>query len=598
MQLGALRRATLAVALSSSLLACDKAADPNEEEEVPACGERLELTDDAFVGGTVLEAGSCWFVTEDLSVADGTVEAEQGVSIHFATDVGVTIAAGGTLRLAGTAEHPVELTTDDPLVTWRGIQLQDSQGSDNLWEHVVLDRAGSENWTGADYSGAAVFVDGSSTLGMHDVTLRDSISHGLLATGDVLLDVTDATFEGNDVPAYLHPDVVHALGSETAFTDNTHSYVRVVFGNTDAVVGDRSWQALAVPYRIEDRFFVEGTLDLQPGVVIEVTQDASLQIEAGARFAAAGTAEEPIVFRGVSSGTRGFWQGISVEAAGTDVPLEYGAVFDHVVIEDAGSDTWSGDPESSAALYLDAASSALITNTTFRNSASYGLWASDAARIEGFADNTFTDSGRVMFLHPDRVGELSGTSTVSGNDDDRIHVVMSNNDTVTLDATWKDLGVPYLATDRFFVDAALTLDPGVTVELDQDVRLIVEEGGSLTANGTAEAPVTLTGAAENVTGFWVGVQVLSNTTANSLTHTLLEYTGSDTWTGSPESDAALYLGEDAAMSLTDVEIGPGGGYGISVDTATTALSCSNVVFTGLEDGAVYDRDAAAPLAGC
>lgn len=566
---------------------------------LPACDERSELSNEMFSGGTVLEAGTCWTVTQNLRLDDGTVTIEEGVSIWFDTGVSVDVNTGGQLTIAGTEARQVEFTTSDPLITWKGIRLTDSQGSNNDWEHVTISNAGASRWTGAGDSAAAVYLGGATTLTMDHVSIETSQAHGLLANGDVSFAFNNGAFIDNETPAYVHPEVAHGIGGETEFSGNTNSYVSVVFGNNDTVDTAQTWAALAVPWRAEDRFFVEEALTLEPGVTIEFEQGVSMRVRGSGSLIAEGTVDAPITLRGASAGTRGYWQGIDLQVGGTDEPIAYGATFDHVVIEDAGSTNWSGAADSAAALNMTSVSSALITNTVFRNNLGFGIRASDDARIAGFADNTFEGNARAMFLHPNRLDELSGTSTISGNDEDRVHVVFGNNDHVDVAATWKDMGVPYRITDRFFIAAALTIEAGATFEVGPDVRIVVEEEeGSLTTAGTPEAPVTFTGVNEVAAGYWTGIQFLSNSPNNSLSHTVITYAGSDAWTGATESHAAVYVGADAMLSLTDVNLGPGGGYGVFRAAPESILGCTDVTFTDLVAGAVRIHTTDEVMDGC
>ncbi|NLE85785.1 MAG: esterase, partial [Myxococcales bacterium] len=41
------------------------------------CAETTELTNSEFVGGTTLEAGSCYVVNQNLTLDDGTVTIEE-----------------------------------------------------------------------------------------------------------------------------------------------------------------------------------------------------------------------------------------------------------------------------------------------------------------------------------------------------------------------------------------------------------------------------------------------------------------------------------------------------------------------------------------
>ncbi|MBX2838474.1 MAG: hypothetical protein KTR35_16570 [Gammaproteobacteria bacterium] len=72
---------------------------------------------------------------------------------------------------------------------------------------------------------------------------------------------------------------------------------------------------------------------------------------------------------------------------------------------------------------------------------------------------------------------------------------------------------------------SLTLSPGVILKFTSNSRLNVSSGGSLNANGTAEAPIVLTGV-EATNGYWDGLFFLnSNSINNVLDHVLIEYAG-------------------------------------------------------------------------
>lgn len=565
------------------------------DSAVTDCTDAIELTNSDIAGGTTLPAGTCYLVNENLVLNGGTVVAEAGVVLQFATGKSFSVKSGSQLKLAGTAGAHVRLTSQDSAATWKGVQLTDSQGSDNSWTFAEIDRAGDAQWTGAAYSSAAVYLTGSTKLAMDHVTISNSESHGLLAFEDVDFSFTNGTFDGNDTPAYLHPEVASRIGAETVFTGNTNPYIRVVFGNSDAVESAQTWPAHI--YRVEDRFFVKGPLTIAAGAVIEFAQDASVIIEANGSLTAEGSEAETITFKGASA-SKGFWKGIEVRSGGSGTPVIVGATFDHCVISDAGGQQWSGAAESSASLYLQQTSAAKIVNTSFTNSARYAVWAGADARLPEFGNNSFSGNTRVMILHPDRVGELSGSSTVSGNDDDGIYVVFGNSDRVTVDATWKDLQVPYVVRDRFFVEAALTIEHGVTIHFPQDQGMIVDTAGSLTVNGTAADPVLLRGDNEVATGYWQGLRIESNSSANKLTYATLTHAGSKGWTGSAESNTAIYLDNNAQITLENVTLGPGGGYGVVLAGAASDLGCSNVTFASLVKGNIWQASPGSVLATC
>lgn len=198
-----------------------------------------------------------------------------------------------------------------------------------------------------------------------------------------------------------------------------------------------------------------------------------------------------------------------------------------------------------------------------------------------------------MVLHPDRVGELGSGNALTGNDEDAIRVVLNNTNRLSVDATWKAQGVPYFVDDRFSVDANLTIEAGVTLRFAQARGVIIDDKGSLTVAGTAAAPVTFAGVNEVATGYWQGVQIQSNNPKNTLSHVRILHAGSTGWNGDPESDAALFLSNNASVALADVTLGPGGGYGIYLEGPTNPITCSAVTFTSLVKGAVW-QNAPAP----
>jgi hypothetical protein len=559
----------------------------SDDPEVADCSSALELKNADIAGGTTLPAGTCYLVNENLTLSSGTVIAKAGVVLKFATDISFSVKTGGKLKLDGTAAAPVRFTSQDAVAFWKGVSFTDSQSSDNAWTYAEIDRAGSTKWSGALYSSAAVYLTGSTAISMDHVTISNSKSHGLVAFDKVNLTFSAGSFKNNETPAYLHPQVADAFPVDTAFSGNTNEYIRLVFGNNDTVAGTHTWPAHR--FRMENRFFVSGDVTVDPGATLEFAQDASMIVLKGATLTAKGTAAKPVTFKGAAN-TKGFWKGIEIKSGGVGTPATIGATFDHSVISDAGGKAWSGAKESLAALFLQDTSAAAVTNTTFSNSARYGLWAGDKARITGFANNTFTKNTRVMLLHPDRVGELAGNSSISGNDDDGVYLVFGNNDRVSAAATWKDLKVSYVVTERFFIEAALTINAGVTILFPQERGVIVKETGSITTVGTASAPVTLRGKNEIATGYWKGINIESNSANNKLTHTTITNAGVKTWTGDTESDAAIYIKDSSQITLDNVTIGPGGGYGVFLADPSSTISCNATTFSSLVKGAVWKDD--------
>lgn len=161
-----------------------------------------------------------------------------------------------------------------------------------------------------------------------------------------------------------------------------------------------------------------------------------------------------------------------------------------------------------------------------------------------------------------------------GNDEQFVRVSFGNTDTVAGAQTWSVLEVPYRVTVRTFVEAALVIEAGTALEFSQGANLVVTDGGSLSAVGTMEAPITFSGA-EALAAYWKGLQFNTVSANNELSHVLLEHAGSDAWFGGSNSTATLHVTGDGLLDLADVTIRLTGGYALIVGTGGS-VTCSNV----------------------
>jgi hypothetical protein len=255
-------------------------------------------------------------------------------------------------------------------------------------------------------------------------------------------------------------------------------------------------------------------LTIDPGVFLVFAPGASLTIQNDGRLSAVGTAGAPIFFTAAQA-ERGTWDG--VRFSGSNSPDNR---LEHVTIEYAGFDM-------AGALTLDGTASSptrlTLRNCTLRGSASHGLWLDRDAVFDELSGCVFTGNAQGAASVPaNQVAVLDPGSIYSGNDDD---VVQIRSDTLTSDQTWAVLGADYLIHEDVIVAAGLTLDPGVTVVFEQERKLTVEDGGWLSAVGSAAAPIVFTGE-EAIRGHWAGLVFNSSSAAeNRLENAIVEYGG-------------------------------------------------------------------------
>jgi len=230
-------------------------------------------------------------------------------------------------------------------------------------------------------------------------------------------------------------------------------------------------------------------------------------------------------------------------------------------------------------VYLEGNSKAVFTHTMFSGSGHYGLWVPSGGDIAGFDQNTFVANARAMIVHPTRAGAISANNTIAGNTEDLVRVTFGNTDAVTTAQAWHDFDAPFYVTDRTFVQAPLTIDAGVELQFAQDASLVVNQGGSLTANGTAGNEVLFHGG-QDLIGYWKGIEIGTAAAANSLDHVRFSNAGSQAWFGGNNSTATLHITTDGTLTLSEAAFAKTGGYAAIVRNGGY-LACTNVNHGGV-----------------
>jgi hypothetical protein len=84
-------------------------------------------------------------------------------------------------------------------------------------------------------------------------------------------------------------------------------------------------------------------------------------------------------------------------------------------------------------------------------------------------------------------------------------------------------------------EALLTIEPGTTIQFAENTSFLVLDGGRLSAEGTSDEPITLTGQ-EEVPSYWKGLQFNgTKSNDNKLDQVVIEYGGK----GAPGSGSKL-----------------------------------------------------------
>lgn len=570
-------------------------SSPTEDAEPPECDSYTTLTQSDVNGGATIGAG-CYRIDDVHTVDSGTLTLESGVLIEFAADAGLRVASGGTLRTEGTGSDPVFLRgRQHQRAFWQGLRFNDSAGTTNLLENAVIEHAGASTWHGGDVSRGGLFVTGSA-VEIRGSTLREHGQAGVVAPdADVDLAVSNTVFESNETPARLHGNLVGSVAADVGVRDNDSDWITVAgTGSSDAITTDQSWDGPGVPYHVDTDLSVQAHLTVEPATVLRFAAGTGLDVNGG-RLTVAGTSGGTVTFRGETDGP-GSWRGIRFVNAGS-AP----SVLEHAAVWHAGGSLWTGADRSRTGIYVQGDDvDVTIRDTTFLQNDGAGLLADGGDAKLAVERCEFGGAPASLRLHADLVAGLGTDHTFLGNDDDRVQVGVQGSETsVSRDATWPSLEVPYRLTRDLYVNAALEVSPGTTVAADEDVGVSVSDG-SLRADASASSAdaIVFTGA-EDQSGFWRGISYNSASADNVLDDVVVEDAGSAIWTGNSNSAASVYIygGEDhGAVTVRNSTIRGSGNHGIAKDR-NGDLTCAGVTFQDVAGNDLHEMYGG-PIAGC
>ena len=192
---------------------------------------------------------------------------------------------------------------------------------------------------------------------------------------------------------------------------------------------------------------------------------------------------------------------------------------------------------------------------------------------------TLTDAASFKpTFKPDEVGEyeleLTATSA-NGKSTDRVLVTASVaeplaiNANITVKTTLVDrIANPdlpdYIVTKSIDVNHELTINPGVVIAFERDVRMNVDDGGGLLiAKGEPTNKIRFVGA-QSTKGYWVGIALYSGSNANVLEYAEVMHAGSRAIYSTTKAALFLSGGSKAQIALKNCAFVQNDGYGAYV----------------------------------
>jgi hypothetical protein len=319
-------------------------------------------------------------LVQDYLAIEGEVIVEPCAVVMMAPGAMVMVQNGGSLRMEGTAEAPILVTSanEDPAPgDWNAIAFYGTSSDDNVLRHVTVEHGGGGGQ-------GQLWIDNGAALSMSDSTSRDSDRFGLeLSAGGEVRDFTGNTLVDNHLgPVRLSANAVDALGPGTYGPNEVEG---IVIGY-ESLDHDAQWEDLGVPYRVEEGMRVEtlagsANLTITAGTTLALGPTATLAIGDHGGLHLAGEAGARVTVRSAKEpAAAGDWAYIEL-AAGSNAPANR---FEHVDISGGGGSVFGQ-------VYVATGAELTLDDVTFSASGQACDITTDGALQE--TDSTWVDCG-------------------------------------------------------------------------------------------------------------------------------------------------------------------------------------------------------------
>ncbi|WP_229367462.1 right-handed parallel beta-helix repeat-containing protein [Telluribacter humicola] len=147
----------------------------------------------------------------------------------------------------------------------------------------------------------------------------------------------------------------------------------------------------------------------------------------------------------------------------------------------------------------------------------------------------------------------------------------------------------YIVAENFNINHELTINPGVVIAFERDVRVnINDDGGVIIAKGTAEKKIRLVGV-QKTKGYWTGIVLYSGSNANVMEHVEIMHACSRPTYSDIKSALFIPGSSGAQIALNNCLFSQNEGYGIYIyEGATLRQFSQNTFSNNTEAGILID----------
>lgn len=436
-------------------------------------------------------------VTGSLSLG-ATLELKPCTVVQLDQNASIVLSTGGSIHALGVTGSPVVFTSSkSPPAAgdWGGIYIQASAANDSTFENVIVE------YGGAYYS--PIRVTNGAKASFMNVLVRHTDPGApaiQLDQGATIAKFVGVSTEDSKVGLQVAANTIGTLGSFT-------SDAAEISVQSETLTDDATWKDFGLPYGMSTYFTINAVLTLSPGVTLKMPSSATIAVNNEGSLQSIGTSEKPVTITSAKkSPDAGDWGYIQVDSTSSN-----DSVLENTVVEYGGG----------YMVYVQNGASLGITDSTFQHSNDDGCavnWVA-GSRITDFSGVTFKDTPCPINITFSQVGEL-GDFTADADSGD----VTVQAESLTKAVTWSDHGSAYHLANSMYVQAAWTIDEGVTIKMPTSGWLEATGGGSIKALGSSDKPITFRSFIDDANdGDWSYLQIASDAAqSSSFTYTLIK----------------------------------------------------------------------------
>jgi hypothetical protein len=429
---------------------------------------------------------------------------------------------------------------------------------------ATLDGSASTGNADKSYSWTIVSKPGNSTLTLAQPTaVKPTFTPDIVGYYEFELTVTSGTEKSQD-RVKIKAEYKEPITLDKPITAKTRLFDRFI----DPAKHD---------YLVIKDIPVSAELTIDQGITMAFDRDKSLSIEEKGTISALGVSEQRIRFTGIQA-QKSFWAGIKLYSPST------ANAFTFVDIEFGASKIAFTNTKAGLALFGNNKAQISLSDCNFISNDGYGLYVQIGSTLRTFKRNAFrkqTEAGILIDAYNATI--LDADSKFTGGNGRDVVEISSSDIKDGQNVSWPAFAdkTPYRLLGNMAIETGWTLKPGVTVEIARDAMISINRNGYLSAKGTADNKVVITGSTRN-TSHWRGIIVYSVSNQNVIENAEISGAGSAIIVSGKKAAVTAY-GKGARLSIKNTRISNSGGYGImyssdaeiNSDAATTNTFVSN-----------------------